>query len=271
MLPVINTQPKSVAVNNGKAAKFSVKATGKNLKYQWEVSVDGGETWAEVAKATKSSLSVKTVKAMAETENLYRCKVSSADGSVYTEAATLTVNLVPPTITLSPKAVSVRNGKNANLTIKAKGAKKYQWQANDGSGWVDIPMATKNKLALKKVTFDMNGNQYRCVAINADGEVTSEVATLTVCLVPPTVTTEPKDAAVKVGKTSSFSVKAKEGKTYQWQVNDGSGWADVPKATKNKLSLKKVTGDMSGNRYRCIVTNADGRTASHTATLSVTE
>ena len=61
VLPAIKTQPKGVTVNNGKAAKFSVKATGKNLKYQWEVSVDGGETWENVAKATKNSLSVKTV------------------------------------------------------------------------------------------------------------------------------------------------------------------------------------------------------------------
>ncbi|MBQ7278701.1 MAG: immunoglobulin domain-containing protein, partial [Clostridia bacterium] len=179
------------------------------------------------------------------------------------------VKLVPPVITGQPANVSVRNGKNANLTIKAKGAKKYQWQVNDGSGWTDIPKATKSKLTLKKVTFDMNGNLYRCMAINTDGEVTSEVATLTVYLVPPTVTTEPKDATVKAGKTASFSVKAKEAKTYRWQVNDGSGWVDVPKATKNKLSLKKVTADMSGNRYRCIVTNADGFVESAAARLTV--
>ncbi|MBQ7278683.1 MAG: immunoglobulin domain-containing protein, partial [Clostridia bacterium] len=181
------------------------------------------------------------------------------------------VKLVPPVITGQPANVSVRNGKNANLTIKAKGAKKYQWQVNDGSGWTDIPKTTKNKLTLKKVTFDMNGNLYRCVAINADGEVTSEVATLTVYLVPPTVTAEPKDATVKAGKTASFSVKAKEAKRYQWQVNDGSGWVDIPKATRNKLTVKKVIAADDGKQYRCILTNGDGSTPSHTATLSVTE
>ena len=172
MLPTIKAQPKSVAVNNGATAKFSVKATGKNLKYQWEVSTDGGETWENVTKATKSSLSVKTVKAMAETENLYRCKVSNADGSVYTDAVTLTVNLVPPVITGQPDNISVYNTKKASFTVKAKNSKSFQWEVSeDGESWEAIAGATKASYSLTADYKAMNGKQYRCKVSNADGYV----------------------------------------------------------------------------------------------------
>ena len=86
---------------------------------------------------------------------------------------------------------------------------------------------------------------------------------------PPTVTTQPKNVLTFQSRKATFTVKAKEAKKYQWQVNEGYGWEDIPKATSSKLTVKKVTVDMFGNQYRCVVTNADGETFSDAATLMV--
>ena len=180
------------------------------------------------------------------------------------------MNLVPPTIKADPKDVTVRNGKKAVFTVNAKGAKSYQWQvSNNRTGWQDIPKATKKKLTISKVDTYMDGYAYRCIAINADGETISEAAYLDAYLVPPTVTTQPKNVLTFQSRKATFTVKAKEAKKYQWQVNEGYGWEDIPKATSSKLTVKKVTVDMFGNQYRCVVTNADGETFSDAATLMV--
>ena len=270
-LPVITLQPKSASLVSGKTLNLTVKAKGPKLSYQWMVTPDGGETWLVVNKGNKAKLTLQKVNAAMD-GLVFCCLVVNNDGFVISDPAMLQVVPNLPVVTGQPRALRVRNGKNASLTVKAKGAKSYQWEVSvDGESWVPIPGATKNKLALKKVTFDMDGNQYRCVLTNADGEVTSEAAALTVYLVPPVVTAEPKAVTVKAGKNAAFSVKAKEAKTYQWEVSTdgGSIWLAVPKATKAKLALKKVTADMSGNLYRCHITGPDGDTYSAAATLTV--
>ena len=264
--PQISLQPQDAAAVSGKKATFTVKAT-QAKKYQWQVSKDG-ETWQNVPKATKNKLSVKAEKAV--DGNLYRCVISNADGSVNSTAATLTVTLVLPTVLVQPANQNVRNTKKAAFSVKAKNAKKYQWQVStDGETWTDIPKATKNKYAFT-ATEDMDGNQYRCILSNADGEVETGAATLSVYLVYPTVVTNPTDQSVRNGKKATFTVKGdKETKKYQWQVStDGETWTNIPKATKNKYAFTAAES-MNNNQYRCILMNADGKTESASATLTV--
>ena len=264
--PQISLQPQDATAVSGKKATFTVKAT-QAKKYQWQVSKDG-ETWQNVPKATKNKLSVKAEKAV--DGNLYRCVISNADGSVNSTAATLTVTLVLPTVLVQPANQNVRNTKKAAFSVKAKNAKKYQWQVSaDGETWNDIPKATKNKYAFT-ATEDMDGNLYRCILINADGEVETGAAALSVYLVYPTVVTNPTDQSVRNGKKATFTVKGdKETKKYQWQVStDGETWTDIPKATKNKYVFTAAES-MKNNQYRCVLMNADGETESASATLTV--
>ena len=267
-LPVITVQPQVIRVQAGKKGTFTVKAANAK-RYQWQLSKDNGDSWQDIPKAASAKL---TLPATDEWDAwLYRCRIGNADGEVFSQTVQMDVYLVYPTVTLQPKDARIRNGKAVSFSVKGKDAKAYQWQQSaDGSTWQDIPGATKNKLALKKVTFDMDGNQYRCVLTNADGSVPSSAATLTVYLVPPVVTAEPKAVTVKAGKNAAFTVKAKEAKTYQWEVSaDGETWAEVPQAAKAKLALQKVTADLSGNLYRCHITGPDGDAYSNPAALTV--
>ena len=259
--PVIVTQPKGVAVNNGKTAKFSVKATGAKT-YQWQVSMDGGLSWEDVPKATKKTLSVKTVKSMAEWEYAYRCLVSNGVGTAYTDSAYLTVNLVPPTISTQPKNAVVKLGKNAAFSLKAKGAKKYQWQVDDGSGWEDVPKATKSKLTLKKVTYSMDGNAYRCLVSNNDGSVYTYEAVLTVdisgtyvgwtgivynCKSWVNIRSGPGTKYAQVGtawKNEEYIIKDIYGSWYMVEYDDGVAWIA-------KKYIKPSPIGRTGTVYNC--------------------
>lgn len=51
-----------------------------------------------------------------------------------------------------------------------------------------------------------------------------------------------------------FDVQASEGvDTYQWQLDGGSGFADLSGETNNSLSVSVTDANMDGNMYRCIV------------------
>lgn len=74
------------------------------------------------------------------------------------------------------------------------------------------------------------------------------------------ISEEPENAAVIVGENTSFNITATgEGLVYQWQVDTGSGFTDIPDdsvhsgETTATLSLTGITVEMNGNKYRVIV------------------
>ncbi|MBQ1372144.1 MAG: hypothetical protein IIY70_04360, partial [Oscillospiraceae bacterium] len=88
-LPVISEQPQSVNVVFGKTASFSVTATGENLRYQWQYKKPGSANWVNWSGKTSASISFKGIEK--NNGNQYRCVVTNDEGSVTSNAATLTV------------------------------------------------------------------------------------------------------------------------------------------------------------------------------------
>ena len=90
--PVITTQPTAKTVAAGKYTGFSVKAEGGGLRYQWQVSKDGGKTWSNsvYSSATKSTIYFKSYKMFSG--YLYRCVVKNIAGSTTTKVVRLTVS-----------------------------------------------------------------------------------------------------------------------------------------------------------------------------------
>lgn len=96
--PVVTTQPVNVTTYAGSPAVFRVQASGTPAPtFEWEVSTDGGTTWA----APSSSVLVQTpgelglLPHLGMSGYLYRCVVTNAGGRVVSSAATLTVNPIP--------------------------------------------------------------------------------------------------------------------------------------------------------------------------------
>jgi Zn-dependent metalloprotease len=93
--PMVTHQPSSRTVTTGQTAQFAVDAIGSvPLSYQWEVSTNGGGTWAPLANnATYSGVTTKTLSVLAGIEqnnSLYRVTITGG-GAVASTPALLIV------------------------------------------------------------------------------------------------------------------------------------------------------------------------------------
>ena len=98
--PVIMTQPENATVTENTPAKFSVKATGENLKYQWYLSTgESGSYWRPWKPVTasegtgfdSSELTFKKTKLGYSGKMKFKCIISNAAGSVETKEVFLYV------------------------------------------------------------------------------------------------------------------------------------------------------------------------------------
>jgi hypothetical protein len=96
--PIIDVQPSDRTVAVGGNAVFTITARAWPLPtYQWQVSTNDGGTWMNVSGATGTTLTIANV-TLDFDGNRYRCAVTNSEGTVNSNAATLTVTEVqgPP-------------------------------------------------------------------------------------------------------------------------------------------------------------------------------
>ncbi|MCY7310095.1 MAG: M36 family metallopeptidase [Chitinophagaceae bacterium] len=144
--------------------------------------------------------------------------------------------------------------------------------APTGGGWFvdDIVIYTEPAVYIKSNLF--NGSS---VLLSTSDTLTRILQTMT--CVPVSVTTQPANTNSCTGGNASISVLAAgTAPVYQWQVNTGSGFVNVPAAapysgtTTNTLTISGITAGMAGYQYRCVLSNACTTPFnSGTATLSV--
>lgn len=276
--PSITTHPNSQTVCEGSNVTFTVVATGN---YQWQVSTNGGSTWTNVAGQTTSSYTITGV-TTALNNNQYRCVVSNQCGNTNSNAAILTVN-AGVTITAQPVDLSLCSGSSATFCVTGTGTGlTYQWQSNPvgcGGPWTNIAGATSACYNIPAVTAGMNNTFYRCQVTSTCGPttITSNCAALTVATAV-TVTSQPADQTICDGANASFTVAGSgTGLIYQWQVNTGSGFANISNggvyggATTATLTITGATTAMNGYLYRCQLSNGSCPTPgiSNAATLTI--
>ena len=85
--PTIKTHPTDAKVKLGGKAKFKVKATGKNVTYQWYYRTSENGEWILMEGQTSANLTVVATEANIGWQ--FRCLAKNADGQVYSKAATL--------------------------------------------------------------------------------------------------------------------------------------------------------------------------------------
>jgi hypothetical protein len=284
--PAVTTQPANQTVTAGASASFTSAASGTPAPtVQWQVSTNGGGTFADLAGATSSPLVVPTTDT---SKNGYQYRAVFSNGNLpnaTSSAATLTVNAAPsaPTVTTQPANQTVTAGASASFTSAASGtpAPTVQWQVstNGGGTFADLAGATSSPLVVPTTDTSKNGYQYRAVFSNGNlPNATSNVATLTVNAAyspnAPVVSTQPSNQSVSAGGTATFTVSASGNPTptVQWQVSTSNGGAftDIAGATSTTLTLTNTTVAMSGYQYRAVFSNGTLPNAtSNPATLSV--
>jgi hypothetical protein len=101
----------------------------------------------------------------------------------------------PPTIITQPgDQANICPGSNVSFTVTGENIETYQWQVDEGAGFIDITNGTvysnANTATLNIIglTIGMNNHQYRCTVTNLVGNVVSDVALLTIDSTVPEIT-----------------------------------------------------------------------------------
>lgn len=254
--PVIVKHPVSTTVVLGENATFSVTATGAEpLNYQWykdgEPINGAGESEYTVVGATPND------------EGEYTVHVANEHGSVFSDAALLTV-IEPPVIEEHPVSQTVQVGQSATFRVSAAGTEplNYQWY-KDGE---PIEGAVESEYTVEGATPGDEGG-YSVMVYNDAGEISSDPAMLTVIEPnPPVIEKHPASQTVLPGDRAVFSVVARgtEPLSYQWFKDDFM----LPDETEPTCIIDAVTPNDAGE-YTVRVSNQFGEATSDPALLTV--
>ncbi|HUR58608.1 MAG TPA: putative Ig domain-containing protein, partial [Opitutaceae bacterium] len=297
--PSISGHPAStVTVTAGNTANFSVTATGNPpVTYQWQRSVDSGNTWnplvngaisgGVVSGATTNALAISNVTA-ALNGNQFRVIVSNGIGSDATSnVSSLVVNQVPVITNVNTNfAVGVNTAISA--TITATGSPTPTFNAPTGnfpSSWATFNTTTG---VISGAPPNATGSpfSFSVTATNSAG-TSAPVAFQITVQTGPSILTPPANQAVVAGQTATFSVSASSSPAitgYQWQFSSNSGatWTDlsdgafpgggtVSGATTIPLNIFGTTAAMHNYQFRVVVTNSVGSSTSTAALLTITQ
>ena len=283
--PVIVQHPSDLTVREGEKARFSVKASGENLFYQWQWRSDVRD-WSDAGEIGATSETIYVDSEYNKKNGLYfRCRVYNNAGSVYSNAAKLTIlpayNPEKPVIVQQPSDITVNEGETIKFSVKASGENLfYQWQwRSDVRDWSDAGEigATSETIYVDSNYKTKNGLYFRCRVYNSAGSVYSNAVRLTI--IPkvdseiPVIVQHPSDLTVYEGETVKFSVKA-TGKNlfYQWQWrSDIRDWSDAGEigATSETLYVDSDYSKKNGLYFRCRVYNSAGSVYSNAARLTI--
>jgi hypothetical protein len=234
---------------SGDTISATFAATGGVMN--WQASLDGGP-WSAVS-ATSSGSNLWTLTLPTVTGNLaknYSLRVTVSSGlgcaSVISQIQTITIRPVTAILTQPQSLVScLTGGSYPSMSAAVDGTNLvYQWQTNDGTGWVNVPGGngyTYTPTVPNGTTTDYT-LQVRLNVSGDCGAVTSNMVTATF-YAPPTITTQPQSSSIASGQMAVLFVQATgTSNTYQWQTSDdGNTWSPLAGATSPGLNLPNQT------------------------------
>jgi hypothetical protein len=261
--PVVIGTPARAATLTSSTGVWS--GTSNVYSYQWQR--DTGSGWTDIAGATKSSYLVQK----ADEGATLRLQVTATnpDGVLaVTSDPTAPIAAAPPVNTGAP-AINGNAFQRTRPVTATQGSwtgpgnvYSYQWQRDTGSGFADIAGATTNLYVLTDA--DVGARiRVKVTATNPDAAVDAfSAASGAIGLAAPIENGAPvATGTAKTGSTltTSSGIWQPSGATYayQWQVDHGSGFEDIPGATAATYTL---TDDEAGAKVRAQVTasNQDG-------------
>jgi subtilase family serine protease len=168
-----------------------------------------------------------------------------------------------PQIATQPTNQTINSGNNVTFQVTVTGTPPltYQWLFQGSA----LPGAGTSTLLLTNAQSGQAGD-YSVVVTNSLGSVTSSVATLTVILIPPQITSQPSPTAVVQGGTANFTVGVVGAAplSFQWRA----GETPITGATNNPLILSNVLTSQAA-AYSVVITNTLGSVTSSVASLTV--
>lgn len=171
--PTVTTQPVSKTINSGTSTTLTVAFSGVSPSIQWYRG-SAGVTTNPVSGATSPTLTTPVLTANTD----YWARATNPEGSVDSNAATVTIRIAPA-ITTQPESVVISSGSPATLNVAASGTSPtFQWYlGNTGVTTDPVSGATGSTLTTPPLT---SAATYWVRASNLAGTADSNAATVTV-------------------------------------------------------------------------------------------
>jgi len=184
--PSVTTQPTNQSLYAGQDATFTAAASGFPApSTQWQVSTDGGVSFAPVSGATSDTLSISGA-TLAQNGDEYRAVFTNSAGTATSNPADLAVSAgVAPVITTDlPSSQSVAQGGTITFTAGASGspAPTVDWQlsVDGGSSWISLGPLTGDSVTSGPLDLFENGWEVRAVFTNGAGSAATTALVISV-------------------------------------------------------------------------------------------
>lgn len=167
-------QPQNKTLDSEGNVEFSIVSSSDVVTYQWQRSLDKGDTWNSIDGETNSLLNV--IAGKSERGALYRCALVSTNGdTLYSDA----VHIIYP-LAFSQQPINKTSGIGEIATLTAKSDANYvyyQWQRQMSSNdeWTNIEGETHQSYYVQ-VTEENQCALYKCVISSPSGESISSNA-----------------------------------------------------------------------------------------------
>lgn len=258
---------------------FGVTGLAGATPKKWQMSADNGATFNDVSGAVYSNTATSTLNLtnVPVTFNgyQYQCVVSVPGCPVVT--STVGILTVTQTPSAPPAPTALANPACSSTSLAAMSSTvagvTWYWQGTTSGG-----NSTTNPTSS---AFNVSASGTYYVRARTDGSTCQSVQSSIAVTInqPPTITSNPSDRTQCVGTNTTFTVSATgTGLTYQWQINTGSGFANLSNSapysnvTTAAMSITGITAGMNGYQYQCVVSGASpcASSTSSFATLIIT-
>ncbi len=211
-------------------------------------SGDGGPAIAAALRFTEGHISI-------DRNNINLYFVNYLDGNVIRKIT----NCITSAISQQPANVALCISGDAVFSVTASNTTGYQWQLNDGTGWVDVTDnalysgSATNSLSVTGAVSNMSGFQYRCRLTNACGNIFTVAALLTVSIpaIPSVFILPSGGFNVCVGEAVFFTAFVTNGgssPSYQWYKNGSP--------VGNNSNIYSVPALNNGDLVKCSITSS---------------
>ena len=273
---LVDTPPQNKTAATGSSVTLEVAVSGGGeILYQWQKYDEEANLWLTIEDEVSQSLTI-TEFATGDTGK-YRALVSNPVSVAISKLAVLE-KMMPPSIKKGPVSLGINQGKNFELKVQVNGSPPllYKWQKNINEEWVSQKAGTEAFMKIDDAEIS-DGGEFRVVASNDEGSITSDVVSVEVYHAP-SLKNEITELELIEGTASQIDLEVealdKNGNIVKcnWYkdgrlLRDGKGLSGTKTPT---VSITSVSLEDAG-AYTCKLSNAVGNLQIEPIKVSVFE